>query len=253
MNNESASKSVLVCDMQPLAIEGVRALLDNSGDLRFAGAVCSLDAAFELARALEPAAFLLDRSVGAAAVMDWLRHCAAEGIGTGTVVWGSGITEPEALRLVQAGARGILRRTAEPETMLACLRAVASGSSWMEDGLFGSPGKYLQPRRSPLTARELQVAELVENGLKNRDIGRALGIETGTVKIHLKHIFEKTGVRGRYGLALTGLRRRGALAALPDLPAEELAAESVGEGVEVLPVEIPAAIPVEMPAATATM
>lgn len=257
MNNESASKSVLVCDMQPLAIEGVRALLDNSGDLRFAGAVCSLDAAFELARALQPAAFLLDRSVGATAVMDWLRHCAAEGIGTGTVVWGSGITEPEALRLVQAGARGILRRTAEPETMLACLRAVSSGSSWMEDGLFGSPGKYLQPRRSPLTPRELQVAELVENGLKNRDIGRALGIETGTVKIHLKHIFEKTGVRGRYGLALTGLRRRGTLAALPELPAEELAAESVAESIEVPPVEIPAAIPaamaVEMPAATATM
>jgi hypothetical protein len=32
------------------------------------------------------------------------------------------------------------------------------------------------------------------------------------VKIHLKHIFEKTGVRGRYGLALTGLRRKGTLA-----------------------------------------
>jgi len=257
MNNESASKSVLICDMQPLAIEGVRALLDNSGDLRFAGAVCSLDAAFELARALEPAAFLLDRSVGAAPVMDWLRHCAAEGIGTGTVVWGSGITEPEALRLVQAGARGILRRTAEPETMLACLRAVASGSSWMEDGLFGSPGKYLQPRRSPLTARELQIAELVENGLKNRDIGRTLGIQTGTVKIHLKHIFEKTGVRGRYGLALTGLRRKGTLAPLPAVPAEDIAAESAGESIDVPPVEIPAAVPVampvEIPAATAAM
>jgi two-component system nitrate/nitrite response regulator NarL len=261
MNNESTSKSVLICDMQPLAIEGVRALLDNSGDLRFAGAVCSLDAAFELARALEPEAFLLDRSIGAAAVMDWLRHCSAEGIGTGTVVWGSGITEPEALRLVQAGARGILRRTAEPETMLACLRAVASGSSWMEDGLFGSPGKYMQPRRSPLTAREVQIAELVENGLKNRDIGRALGIQTGTVKIHLKHIFEKTGVRGRYGLALTGLRRRGTLAALPDLSAEEIAGESVAEGITEslaqLAVEIPPSIPVamavEMPAATATM
>ena len=47
--------------------------------------------------------------------------------------------------------------------------------------------------------------ELVEQGLKNREIGRDLGIRPGTVKIHLKHIFEKTGVRGRYGLALSGL------------------------------------------------
>ena len=36
-----------------------------------------------------------------------------------------------------------------------------------------------------------------------------LGICPGTVKIHLKHIFEKTGVRGRYGLALSGLKEKG--------------------------------------------
>ena len=53
--------------------------------------------------------------------------------------------------------------------------------------------------------------ELVEHGLKNREIARELWIRPGTVKIHLKHIFEKTGVRGRYGLALTGLRQKGML------------------------------------------
>jgi DNA-binding NarL/FixJ family response regulator len=219
MNNESAAKSVLICDTQPLAIEGIRWLLDNSGDLSFAGAVCSLDAAFELARTLQPAVFLLDKGVGVGAVMDWLRNCAAEGIQMGTVVWGPGINEPEALRLLQAGARGILRRTAEPDTMLACLRAVSTGTTWMEDGIFGDTGKLMKPRRSELTAREVQIAELVQHGLKNRDIARTLGIQTGTVKIHLKHIFEKTGVRGRYGLAITGLRQKGALipalAALP--------------------------------------
>ena len=219
MNNESAAKSVLLCDTQPLAIEGIRWLLDNSGDLSFAGAVCSLDAAFELARTLQPAVFLLDKGVGVGAVMDWLRNCAAEGIQMGTVVWGPGINEPEALRLLQACARGILRRTAEPDTMLACLRAVSTGTTWMEDGIFGDTGKLMKPRRSELTAREVQIAELVQHGLKNRDIARTLGIQTGTVKIHLKHIFEKTGVRGRYGLAITGLRQKGALipalAALP--------------------------------------
>jgi DNA-binding NarL/FixJ family response regulator len=82
----------------------------------------------------------------------------------------------------------------------------------MEDGIFGETGKMMKPRRSQLTAREHQIAELVEHGLKNRDIARALGIQTGTVKIHLKHIFEKTGVRGRYGLALSSLREKGTLA-----------------------------------------
>ena len=113
--------------------------------------------------------------------------------------------------MLQAGAKGVVRRSAQPETFLACLRAVASGNTWMEDGIFGDAGQVMKPRESHLTPRERQVAELVEKGLRNRDIARSLGIRTGTVKIHLKHIFEKTGVRGRYGLALTGLREKGAI------------------------------------------
>jgi DNA-binding NarL/FixJ family response regulator len=62
----------------------------------------------------------------------------------------------------------------------------------------------------------MQVRELVERGLKNKDIALALGIRTGTVKIHLKHIFEKTGIHGRYGLALSGLKEKGLLT-LPGL------------------------------------
>ena len=65
--------------------------------------------------------------------------------------------------------------------------------------------------RSELTAREQQVLELVEQGCKNKEIAVELGIRPGTVKIHLKHIFEKTGVRGRFGLALNGWRERGSL------------------------------------------
>jgi DNA-binding NarL/FixJ family response regulator len=76
--------------------------------------------------------------------------------------------------------------------------------------------------RTALTSRELQVMELVERGMKNKDIGSALGIRTGTVKIHLRHIFEKTGIRGRYGLALSGLQAKGLLA-LPIEPAGTIA------------------------------
>ena len=46
----------------------------------------------------------------------------------------------------------------------------------------------------------------MERGLKNKDIASQLGICPGTVKIHLKHIFEKTGVHDRYGLALSGIK-----------------------------------------------
>ena len=217
MNNQPARKSVLICDSQPLVIEGIRWLLDSSANLRFAGAVCSLDLAFELLRTMNPDALLLDKNVGEPAVTDFLHHCAAEGITVPVVVWGPGINEPEALRLLQAGARGILRRTAETQTLITCLNAVTSGTTWMEDGIFGDTEKLMRPRRSALTAREAQVAELVEHGMKNRDIAKTLGIQTGTVKIHLKHIFEKTGVRGRYGLAFNSLREKGAIPTTPGM------------------------------------
>jgi DNA-binding NarL/FixJ family response regulator len=209
--NDSAARPVLICDTQPVAVEGVRGLLDRCEDLRYAGAICSLAAAFELVRSSAPAAVVVDKALGVLAIIDWLRRVSASGAKTAPVVWGLGITESEALRLLQAGARGVLRRTSHPELLITCLRSVTSGATWLEDGIFGSTDRRLDPHRTQLTPREHEIAELVEQGLRNRDIAQSLGIQTGTVKIHLKHIFEKTGVRGRYGLALNGLREKGAI------------------------------------------
>lgn len=213
--NDPAVSQILVCDTQPVVIEGVRGLLGRCDDLRFAGSVSSLDAAFELIRGLNPAAVVIDKLMGMPAISEWLRRVAAAGAKTAPVVWGSAIAESEALRLLQAGARGVLRRTSEPQTLVMCLRSVTVGQTWLEDGIFGDAEKLSSPRHSHLTPREHEVAELVEKGLRNRDIARNLGIQTGTVKIHLKHIFEKTGVRGRYGLALSGLREKGTISLPP--------------------------------------
>ena len=127
------------------------------------------------------------------------------------MVWGVAINEAEALRLMQAGAHGVIRKTADLSNVLACLRTVAAGSTWMEQSLLGEADRPVRNTRSNLTPREQEVVELVEQGLKNKEIGSSMGIRPGTVKIHLKHIFEKTGIRGRYGLALSGLREKGLL------------------------------------------
>ncbi len=206
--NDLTVKSILVCDTQPVAVEGVRGLLSRAPGLHFAGAVCSLEAAGELARSITPAAIVTDKALGAAAILEWLQ---LNGAVTAPVVWATGISESEALRFLQAGAKGVLRRTSDAETLVTCLMAVTGEATWMEGGIFGDADKLLQPRRSQLTPREHEIAELVEQGLRNRDIARNLGIQTGTVKIHLKHIFEKTGVRGRYGLALNSLREKGTI------------------------------------------
>ena len=202
-------KQVLVCETQPLTAEGVRASLQENLELEFSGAFDSLAAASEAVRKHQPDLVLLDKSFGAQALLSWLEEL--RGGHAQYVVWGNSITEPEALRFLQCGVRGIIRKTTDSRSLVSCLRSVAGGTNWMEDSLFRDSPRLERYPHGELTPREQQVLELVEQGLKNKEIARDLGIRPGTVKIHLKHIFEKTGVRGRYGLALSGLKERVAL------------------------------------------
>jgi two-component system nitrate/nitrite response regulator NarL len=209
MTNTTVLKTVAICDTQPVTIEGLESLLRNCNDMQVVGTATSLFGGVELVKTQAPSIMILDKGFGLSAVMDWLADLRS--LGTFTVVWGVSMNEAEALRLMQAGAQGVIRKTADAASLLACLRSVGVGTTWTEDCLLGNGDKPVRNSRSNLTPREQQVVELVEQGLINKDIGLNMGIRPGTVKIHLKHIFEKTGIRGRYGLALSGLREKGLL------------------------------------------
>lgn len=208
LREPNARKLVVACESQPLMMEGLRTLLRDCVDLKFAGGASTIAAGIEIVRAIRPAVVIIDKALGYQAIADWLQ--ALKGSGTAAVVWGSGIGNAEALRFVQAGVRGVVQKNSELESILACLRAVSEGSNWMADTILQTSPRPARSRSS-LTPREAQIVELVEKGMRNKEIATRLGIQTGTVKIHLKHIFEKTGCRGRYGLALSGLREKGQL------------------------------------------
>jgi two-component system, NarL family, nitrate/nitrite response regulator NarL len=208
---ETLSKTTVgVCDTQPITAAGVRAVLGNSTDLECAWTASSLDEAMRMLRLHAPRVVLVDKALGISGLFHWIVSLRSME-DTGVVVWGSSMTEAEALRFIQAGARGVLRKVAQPETLLTCVRAASRGSTWMEDVIFRSAPRVVRQSHSDLTPRESQVLALVEQGLTNGEIARELGIRPGTVKIHLKHLYEKTGMRGRYHLALSGLRDKGLL------------------------------------------
>ena len=200
--------AVAVCETQPLVVEGLRSSLAGSRLFEIRDAVRTLEDAARLVITTSPSIMILDKAVGGPAVLEWVTRITEVCPAIGIVVWGASVTESEALRYLKMGARGIVRKTADVSTILTCLEHVAQGSTWMEESLFREGTRTERPNRLELTSREQQVLELVEQGLRNKEIARELGIRPGTVKIHLKHIFEKTGVRGRYGLALSGLRER---------------------------------------------
>jgi len=209
MIETTVKKTVAICDTQPITAEGLRILIGTSSDLEFAETLDSLELATALMRRKSPEIMIVDKGLGMHSVLDWLHDMKLMDATPAIVIWGVSMTEAEALRFLQSGARGIIRKTADLTSLLSCLRTVATGRSWMEDSVFRDSIRAERYPRSELTAREQQVLELVEQGFKNKEIALELGIRPGTVKIHLKHIFEKTGVRGRYGLAITGLKERG--------------------------------------------
>ena len=195
-------------------MEGLRSLMEAIDGPRVVVAETNVEDAVPAVRALQPSVLVVDKGFGLPALSEWLRLLSTADKPTAVIVWGVMMSEPDALRLLQAGVSGVIRKTASLVNLAECIRAVAAGENWMENEVLRDPRMSSRMPRSVLTPRESQVMELVERGYRNKDIGLALGIRTGTVKIHLKHIFEKTGIRGRYGLALSGLKHKGMLTAL---------------------------------------
>ena len=207
-------KIVSVCDPQPLIAKGLLHLLEATHDLRLDSTHASPTEWMLGPHARRTDALIIDKGLGAQVVLDSLQHLCASASDVkapAVVIWGVSFTEAEALRFIKAGAKGIIHKSADQQTVLVCLRTVVQGRSWMQDSVFRAAILPEAQLRTDLTPRERQVMELVEQGYKNREIAQELGIRPGTVKIHLRHIFEKTGVRGRHGLAVNSLRQKGVI------------------------------------------
>jgi DNA-binding NarL/FixJ family response regulator len=191
-----------VCDSHPVMALGIRAILRDHPGMVVAWAVSSLEELRARRQEAMPAVVLMDKAFGlqtiAAFALEWREQGRPA-----VVVWGTSVTEMEVVRLVQAGVKGILSKSIEPEGLVSCLGAAARGQTWIEDAIFRSRARMsARKTKYGLTPRESEVFRLVRIGLSNQEIAEELGISPGTVKIHLRHLYEKTGLRGRFQLAL---------------------------------------------------
>jgi len=200
----AAVHTVFACESAPVMLAGLRRILEDCPDMQLAGAANSLAEALPLIEALRPSVVLVDHSAGMRATVQFFMELRRRVPESAAVLWAEAVVEADCLRALQAGVRGILKRTAAPETLLECLRAVVQGQLWIEGTGCNSSEAHLFYRKSTLrlTPREHEIADLVSRGLKNRQIAEQLSITPGTVKVHLMHVFEKTGVKDRQELAL---------------------------------------------------
>jgi DNA-binding NarL/FixJ family response regulator len=215
------SISVLVCESQPIVIEGLQKVLGETTDLVFAGAVSRHAEALEAIQRVHPDIVLIDGSTGLTSAIRLLGHLKASGPAQ-PVLWVVDLPEMDAFRALQMGARGIVRKTLPPAVLLECLRAVGAGQIWMQET--DQVAEFLQRKdASRLTPREKDVVRLICRGFRNKQIAENLHITPGTVKVHLMHIFEKTGLKDRLALAVHGSGLVGV---------EIAAGESLPQGVE---------------------
>jgi len=215
--------TVAACESQPIVVEGLRRSLEGTKDLQFVGAVATAKAAIEMVEQQKPSVCLLDKAFGTKAVFQLMTDMKERSAQTEPILWAAEISEIESFRALQVGARGILKKTLPVATILDCLRTVARGNIWIENSISDQFVGFINRRNTPhLTAREEEIVALVTRGMKNKQIADTLCITTGTVKVHLMHIFEKTGVKDRFELAMYGRRM--------DAGALDLEPQTVGSG-----------------------
>src|SRR5450755_1815827 len=127
MTEHHAKQTIAICDTQPITAEGLRNLIGSSPDLEFLETLNSLEVAAESVRIKSPDIVVLDKGFGMRAVLDWMHDLKLTERRPILMVWGVSMTEAEALRLLQAGASGIVRKTADLTSLTACLQTLATG------------------------------------------------------------------------------------------------------------------------------
>ncbi len=202
--------TIFACESQPIVLEGLDKVLGPCGDLHYIGAAPDLTEALEALRRLQPNVILIGQSAGLKVLFQFISDVRSSAASCQPVLWVSDLAEIDCFRALQLGARGILKKTLPVEAILECLRAVGRGDVWIEGSLSEQVMGALDRRAAPrLTPREKEIVHHVCGGLKNKEIAEALNITAGTVKVHLMHIFEKTGVKDRFELAVHGRRMLG--------------------------------------------
>jgi Response regulator containing a CheY-like receiver domain and an HTH DNA-binding domain len=115
------------------------------------------------------------------------------------------LEEPRMMGVLRAGAAGYIRKDAEPETLLAAVRAVARGKTYIDPSV-ARQAMGAAPREE-LTARETEVLRRLAQGLSNKEIAEALSISEETVKTHVSNVLAKLEAENRAQAIVQGLKR----------------------------------------------
>jgi two-component system nitrate/nitrite response regulator NarL len=208
---------VLLIDDHALVRKGIEELLQSRG-VQVVASVGSGEEGVRRARELPADLILLDVKMPGMNGIETLKQLRASGIRTPVVMLTMSREDADLSAALRGGAQGYLLKDIEPEDLVPALEATLQGSNVVARELVGSlarlvrgdtgPQKVAQPREAPfaeLTPRELEILGCIADGSSNKMIARELDITDGTVKLHVKAILRKLGLRSRVEAAVSAV------------------------------------------------
>jgi DNA-binding NarL/FixJ family response regulator len=203
---------VVICDDHEVLRHGLRAVLRRiPGLVVVAEATCGGEV-LSLTAAVHPDVVLVGLDGEGPALRDLVRELARTGIRV--LLLGEAGDGSDLVEVLRAGASGYLHSTVSSQRLVDSVRAVARGETVLDAGVTGELLHRLEedaeephddgrgPARSPLTARQQTVAELVAQGLTNAEIADRLQVSRATVKGHVTVALRRLGLRDRTQLAI---------------------------------------------------
>lgn len=205
---------VLLIDDHTLVRKGLEQLLQSRG-VEIVASVGSGREGVEQVLALKPDIVLLDMKMPEMNGTETLKQLRAAGATIPILMLTMSREEQDLQAALRNGAQGYLLKDMDPEDLVPALQDAMRGNNVVAKELIGSLTRLVQGHsgksiaKSPttdllgeLTPRELEILKHVAEGQSNKAIGRALEITDGTVKLHVKSILRKLGVRSRVEAAV---------------------------------------------------
>ncbi|MBK6651304.1 MAG: response regulator [Betaproteobacteria bacterium] len=202
---------VMLVDDHALCRSGLTELLEHRGNMSVVAAEGEPVKALIKLRETQPDLLVLDMRLGDTDGLSVLRQVRAAGIETPVVMLTMSDSEEDMASALRAGVRGYLLKDMEPEEVIDAINRVARGELVVASAMTlklaqvlqaGSNGPVKGALVASLTERERQVLEHVARGQSNKVIAQALDISHNTVKLHVRHIMDKLGLRSRVEAAV---------------------------------------------------
>ena len=205
MSVSTGQVRVLVVDDHPLLREGVAAVLTGKSDLTIVGEAGDGREAIEKFRALQPDVTVMDLQMPLMSGIDAMRAIRLEAPKACIVVLATLAGDVLARRALQAGACAYVLKERVREELSDIIREVYRGTKRIEPAIALQIADHAD--NPTLTAREIEVLQLVAVGNSNKLIAQTLTVSEETIKTHVKNLIAKLGARDRTHAVTLSVRR----------------------------------------------